>query len=140
VNDASNRLWAGNEGGQTVRRLSAKLWAGAGIAVAVGGVAWLYYFQSGGGTATHAPTQAPPQVVVSRPLERELDTQDKSPKMRLTHFFIDHPRFAIVLSTFVTLLGLGALAVLPVAQYPEVCAADCAGHDDLSGRIGLQPR
>ena len=75
MNDASNRLWAGNEGGQTVRRLSAKLWAGAGIAVAVGGVAWLYYSQSGGGTTTHAPAQAPPQVVVSRPLERELDTQ-----------------------------------------------------------------
>jgi multidrug efflux system membrane fusion protein len=74
VNDASNRLWAGNEGGQTVRRLSAKLWAGAGIAVAVG-MAWLFYSQSGGGTTTHAPTQALPQVVVSRPLERELDTQ-----------------------------------------------------------------
>jgi hydrophobe/amphiphile efflux-1 (HAE1) family protein len=40
--------------------------------------------------------------------------------MRLTHFFIDHPRFATVLSIFVTLLGLGALFVLPVAQYPEV--------------------
>src|SRR5260370_4269796 len=40
--------------------------------------------------------------------------------MRLTHFFIDRPGFAVVLSTFVTLLGLGALAVLPVAQYPEV--------------------
>jgi hydrophobe/amphiphile efflux-1 (HAE1) family protein len=40
--------------------------------------------------------------------------------MRLTHFFIDRPRFATVLSTFVTLLGLGALASLPVAQYPEV--------------------
>lgn len=40
--------------------------------------------------------------------------------MRLTHFFIDHPRFATVLSVFVTLLGLGALLVLPVAQYPEV--------------------
>jgi membrane fusion protein, multidrug efflux system len=75
VNDASNRLWAGKEGGQTVRRLSAKLCAGAGIAVALGVVAWLYYSQSGGETATHAPTQAPPQVVVSRPLERELDTQ-----------------------------------------------------------------
>jgi membrane fusion protein, multidrug efflux system len=71
VNDASNRLWAGKEGGQTVRRLSAKLWAGAGIAVAVGVVAWLYYSRSGGETAT----QAPPKVVVSRPLERELDTQ-----------------------------------------------------------------
>lgn len=40
--------------------------------------------------------------------------------MRLTHFFIDRPRFATVLSTFITLIGLGALAVLPVAPYPEV--------------------
>src|SRR3954466_936195 len=40
--------------------------------------------------------------------------------MRLAHFFIEHPRFAIVLSMFVTLLGLGALVVLPVAQYPEI--------------------
>ena len=40
--------------------------------------------------------------------------------MRLTHFFIDRPRFAAVLSVFVTSLGLGALAILPVAQYPEI--------------------
>jgi len=40
--------------------------------------------------------------------------------MRLAHFFIERPHFAIVLSTFVTLLGLGALLVLPVAQYPEI--------------------
>src|SRR5437764_6283895 len=40
--------------------------------------------------------------------------------MRLAHFFIEHPRFAIVLSMFVTLLGLGARVVLPVAQYPEI--------------------
>src|SRR5262245_705892 len=40
--------------------------------------------------------------------------------MRVTHFFIDRPRFATVLSVFVTSLGLGALAILPVAQYPEI--------------------
>ena len=40
--------------------------------------------------------------------------------MRLAHFFIERPRFAIVLSTFITLVGLGALLVLPVAQYPEI--------------------
>src|ERR1700734_2997865 len=40
--------------------------------------------------------------------------------MRLTHFFIDRPRFATVLSIFVTLLGLGSLAILPIAQYPEI--------------------
>jgi hydrophobe/amphiphile efflux-1 (HAE1) family protein len=40
--------------------------------------------------------------------------------MRLTHFFIDRPRFATVLSIFVTAFGLGAFAILPVAQYPEI--------------------
>jgi HAE1 family hydrophobic/amphiphilic exporter-1 len=40
--------------------------------------------------------------------------------MRLTHLFIDRPIFATVLSVFVTLAGLGALAILPVAQYPEI--------------------
>jgi multidrug efflux pump subunit AcrB len=40
--------------------------------------------------------------------------------MHLTHFFIDRPRFATVLSIFVTSLGLGALAILPIAQYPEI--------------------
>ena len=40
--------------------------------------------------------------------------------MRFTHVFIDRPILATVFSTFVTLIGLGALAVLPVAQYPEI--------------------
>ena len=40
--------------------------------------------------------------------------------MRLSHIFIDRPILATVLSVFVTLIGLGALAILPVAQYPEI--------------------
>ena len=40
--------------------------------------------------------------------------------MRLAHTFIDRPIFATVLSVFVTLIGLGALVILPVAQYPEI--------------------
>ena len=40
--------------------------------------------------------------------------------MRFAHIFIDRPIFATVLSVFVTLIGLGALVVLPVAQYPEI--------------------
>src|SRR5215467_8095672 len=40
--------------------------------------------------------------------------------MRLVHTFIDRPILATVLSVFVTLLGLGALVILPVAQYPEI--------------------
>lgn len=35
-------------------------------------------------------------------------------------FFINRPRFAIVVSVVMILLGLLALAVLPVAQYPEI--------------------
>ncbi len=40
--------------------------------------------------------------------------------MRFTHRFIDSPILATVVSVFVTLIGLGALVVLPVAQYPEI--------------------
>jgi multidrug efflux pump len=40
--------------------------------------------------------------------------------MRFTHTFIDRPILATVVSLFVTLIGLGALFVLPVAQYPEI--------------------
>ena len=40
--------------------------------------------------------------------------------MRFTHRFIDSPILATVISVFVTLIGLGALVVLPVAQYPEI--------------------
>src|SRR5277367_1213467 len=40
--------------------------------------------------------------------------------MSLSHTFIDRPIFATVISIFITLIGLGALLVLPVAQYPEI--------------------
>src|ERR1700742_3945022 len=40
--------------------------------------------------------------------------------MQLSRTFIERPIFTTVLSVFVTLAGLGALAILPVAQYPEI--------------------
>ena len=40
--------------------------------------------------------------------------------MRFTHRFIDRPILATVISVFLTLVGLGALVVLPVSQYPEI--------------------
>jgi hydrophobe/amphiphile efflux-1 (HAE1) family protein len=40
--------------------------------------------------------------------------------MRFTHRFIDRPILATVISVFLTLIGLGALVVLPVSQYPEI--------------------
>src|SRR6202045_3281996 len=40
--------------------------------------------------------------------------------MKLSHFFIDHPRFAAVVSIFIVVFGLTAAASLPVAQYPNI--------------------
>src|ERR1700735_3596110 len=40
--------------------------------------------------------------------------------MRFTHLFIDRPILATVISVFLTLVGLGALVTLPIAQYPEI--------------------
>jgi HAE1 family hydrophobic/amphiphilic exporter-1 len=40
--------------------------------------------------------------------------------MRLSHFFIDRPIFASVISVLITLLGAIAYVNLPVAQYPEI--------------------
>jgi multidrug efflux pump len=40
--------------------------------------------------------------------------------MKLSHFFIDRPIFAIVVSIVTVLLGAIAYTILPVAQYPEI--------------------
>jgi multidrug efflux pump subunit AcrB len=40
--------------------------------------------------------------------------------MRLSHFFIERPIFAIVISLFITIFGGVAYFTLPVAQYPEI--------------------
>src|SRR3954467_3757890 len=40
--------------------------------------------------------------------------------MNLSHFFVDRPIFAAVVSIFVTLIGGTAYFTLPVAQYPEI--------------------
>jgi hypothetical protein len=43
--------------------------------------------------------------------------------MNLSHFFVDRPIFATVLSVF--LIIVGAAAFLPVAQYPNSTSDDC---------------
>ncbi|MBX5460481.1 MAG: efflux RND transporter permease subunit [Steroidobacteraceae bacterium] len=40
--------------------------------------------------------------------------------MKLSHFFIDRPVFAAVLSAFITIGGAIALFQLPISEYPEV--------------------
>jgi hydrophobe/amphiphile efflux-1 (HAE1) family protein len=40
--------------------------------------------------------------------------------MKLSHFFIEHPRFAAVINIFIMVFGIAAAAFLPVAQYPNI--------------------
>lgn len=40
--------------------------------------------------------------------------------MKLSHFFIDRPIFASVLSLLIVIVGLIARAALPIAEYPEI--------------------
>ncbi len=40
--------------------------------------------------------------------------------MKLAHFFIDHPRFAVVLNVFIVVFGLATMVSLPIAQYPSI--------------------
>jgi len=40
--------------------------------------------------------------------------------MNFSHFFIDRPIFAGVISIVITLVGVIALSTLPIAQYPEI--------------------
>ena len=56
--------------------------------------------------------------------------------MRLSHFFIDRPIFATVLSILITLIGAVAYFTLPVAQYPEIAPPTIEVTRQLSRRLG----
>ena len=73
MNETDKQSRAREEDLRATRRSPAKLWGAFGIAIAVVVSAWLAYsyHQSG---ATVAPASVP-QVVVSRPLEREVDSR-----------------------------------------------------------------
>jgi len=61
--------------------------------------------------------------------------------MKLTHFFIERPRFAIVINAFITLFGLAAMVSLPVAQYPDIRFRRPSRSDDsLSRRFSRHNR
>src|SRR3954469_4311490 len=40
--------------------------------------------------------------------------------MGFTHFFVDRPIFAAVVSILITIIGAIAYLTLPIAQYPEI--------------------
>src|SRR5215472_9379972 len=75
VNEAANWPGVRTEGQRTDRRLPARLWVVVGTAIAAVGFAWLAYSYRDGDAATQATAEAPPQVVVSKPLVRELDSR-----------------------------------------------------------------
>src|SRR5260221_87893 len=53
--------------------------------------------------------------------------------MNFSHFFIDRPIFAAVLSILVTLIGGFAYFTLPVAQYPEIAPPTIVIHASYPG-------
>ena len=53
--------------------------------------------------------------------------------MKLSHFFIDRPIFAAVLSAFITIGGAIALFKLPISEYPEVVPPTVVVHANYPG-------
>ncbi|SFV33177.1 efflux RND transporter permease subunit [Hyphomicrobium facile] len=53
--------------------------------------------------------------------------------MRLSHFFIDRPIFAAVVSMIITILGLISVQLLPIAEYPDIAPPTVAIHATYPG-------
>src|SRR5215471_8909685 len=76
VNEATNWRAAREQGQRTDRRLPARLWVVLGTTIAAVGFAWLAYSYRESDAAIQAAAPKPlPQVVVSKPLVRELDSR-----------------------------------------------------------------
>src|SRR5262245_12255754 len=75
MGDSDNWSRAGEHGLRADRRSLGKLWAVAGIALAAFGAAWLAYSYRQSGAAAPTIAAVLPQVVVSRPLVRELESR-----------------------------------------------------------------
>jgi len=74
VNETDNESRAGEEGLRAARRSPAKLWVAVGTAIAVAS-AWLAYSYHQSDAAASPPPAALPQVVVSKPLVRAVDSR-----------------------------------------------------------------
>src|SRR5262252_6235990 len=53
--------------------------------------------------------------------------------MRFSHFFIDRPIFAAVVSMIITILGLISVQRLPIAEYPDIAPPTVAIHATYPG-------
>ena len=75
MNETDNQSRAREEGLRTARWSLAKLWVAAGIAIAVVASAWQSYSYHQSDAAASPPPAALPQVVVSKPLVRAVDSR-----------------------------------------------------------------
>src|SRR5438094_919823 len=53
-------------------------------------------------------------------LRRQADRHQGEGRPVISHFFIDRPIFASVLSIVIVVVGLAAMQALPIAQFPEI--------------------
>ena len=75
MNEARSWLAAREQGQRTDRRLRARLWIAAGTAIAAVGLVWLAYSYRESDAVTPASPTSLRQVVVSKPLVRELESR-----------------------------------------------------------------
>ena len=75
MNEATNWRAAREQGQRTDRRLPARLLVVLGTTIAAVGFAWLAYSYRESDAAIHVAPKPIPQVVVSKPLVRELDSR-----------------------------------------------------------------
>ena len=50
-----------------------------------------------------------------------------------SHFFIERPRFAVVIAIVMSLAGLIAVFMLPIAMYPEITPPQIMVRADYTG-------
>ena len=75
MNETDNQLRAGEEDLRAARWSAAKLWVAVGTAIAVIATAWLIYSYHQSDAAASAAPEALPEVMVSKPLVREVDSR-----------------------------------------------------------------
>ena len=54
--------------------------------------------------------------------------------MRFSHFFVDRPIFASVISIILTLVGAISFRALPITEYPEIAPPTVVVTRHLRGR------
>ncbi len=56
--------------------------------------------------------------------------------MRFSHFFVDRPIFASVISIILTLVGYISFRALPITEFPEIAPPTVAVNATYAGAVG----